>query len=370
MERCVVALTSSSVNEEAYSEIQTQLDIHEITPVLIIVFSETSMLWFFAQRLKDRYPDAVVIGSSTYVNYNSEGYSHCGASVMAINSGVEVSAGLLFDINRHPAMYKAHIKNALDKLSSQENTCCLEFMTAFGKGEELVLDTFEEALDGTDIMVVGGSAGTAIDSSETVVALDREIYAQSCAFVFIHNLDGKINFYRENIFKPTSYKFTATYADCEDRLVMEYDGEPAAEILSRALMVPVEKLAETLETHPMGRIADGGINVTEFDKIHEDGSISYYATIYNHTKMMLLEPDNVKRVWNETVQRVKNDFESPSFTIAVSCLSRSRFFEKENCFGEFVNSLRNCGKFIGLSGYGEQLNFVHLNQTMILVVFE
>ena len=370
MERCVVALTSSSVNEEAYSEIQTQLDVHEATPKLVIVFSETDMLWFFAQKLQNRYPDAVVIGASTYVNYNSEGYSHCGASVMAINSGVEVSGGLLYAIDRHPAMYKAHIKNALDQLSSYENTCCLEFMTAFGKGEELVLDTFEEALDGTGIMVAGGSAGCALDRKETFVAFGQDIYKNTCAFVFIHNLEGKIGFYRENIFKPTSFRFTATQADCEDRIVMEYDGEIAAEILSRALNVPEEKLKAALELHPMGRIADGGINITEADEVFEDGSISYFATIYNHTKMLLLETDNIKRVWNETVHRVKNDFENPSFTISVNCLSRSKLFEKENSFGEFVNMLRNYGKFIGLSGYGEQLNFFHLNQTMILLVFE
>ena len=56
MERCVVALTSSSVNEEAYSEIQTQLDVHEITPILIIVITEVDMLWFFTSHLQKRYP--------------------------------------------------------------------------------------------------------------------------------------------------------------------------------------------------------------------------------------------------------------------------------------------------------------------------
>ena len=47
-----------------------------------------------------------------------------------------------------------------------------------------------------------------------------------------------------------------------------------------------------------------------------------------------------------------------------------KLFEKQNSFGEFVNMLRNYGNFIGISGYGEQLNFIHLNQTMILLVFE
>ena len=370
MERCVVALTSSSVNEEAYSEIQTQLDAHEATPKLIIVFSEIDMLWFFSQKLQNRYPDAVVIGSSTYINYNSEGYSHSGASVMAINSGIEVSAGLLFDIDRHPIMYKEHIRLALEKLSSYENTCCLEFMTAFGKAEELVLDTFEDVLEGKGITVAGGSSGAALERKETFVALNGEIYKQTCAFVFIHNLEGKIGFYRENIFKPTSFRFTATYADCEDRTVMEYDGEPAAEILSRALNVTTDKLQKELTLHPMGRIVDGSINITEANEVLPDGSISYFATIYNHTKMLLLETDNVRRVWSETVQRVRNDIPKPSFTISVNCLSRSRLFENEGCFGEFVNVLRNYGNFIGVSGYGEQLNFIHLNQTMVLLVFE
>ena len=122
--------------------------------------------------------------------------------------------------------------------------------------------------------------------------------------------------------------------------------------------------------HPMGRITDGEIFITEADEIFEDGSISYFATIYNHTKMLLLETDNIKRVWNETVQRVKNEISNPSFTISINCLSRSRMFENQSCFGEFVNNLRNFGKFAGLSGYGEQLNFIHLNQTMVLLVFE
>jgi hypothetical protein len=45
-------------------------------------------------------------------------------------------------------------------------------------------------------------------------------------------------------------------------------------------------------------------------------------------------------------------------------------FESENCFGEFVNQLRSYEHFIGVSGYGEQLDFIHLNQTMVLLVFE
>ena len=370
MERCVVALTSSSVNEEAYSEIQTQLDFHEIKPILLIVTAEVDMLWFFATKLQEKYPDAVVVGSSTYMNYTSEGYSHCGASVMAINSGVEVSAGVIFDVDRHPSMYKAHIQEALDKLSSHENTCCLEFVTSYGKGEELVLDTFEEVLGDTGITIAGGSAGAPVERRESYVSLGKELYKQSCVFVFIHNLNGKIGFFRENAYKPTANKFVATYVDCEERLVVEYDGKSAGKTIANALNVPLEKLSEHLFQHPMGRLVDGDIYITSADQVFDDGSISYYSRIYNHTKMILLEPDDLRRVWKETAQRVSNEISKPSFSISINCFLRTMLFEDENCFGEFVNELRNYGNFIGVSGCGEQLGYIHLNQTMVLLVFE
>ena len=370
MERCVVALTSSSVNEEAYSEIQTQLDVHEVTPILIIVISEVDMLWFFSAKLQERYPDAVVIGTTTYVNYSSEGYSHCGASVMVINSGIEVSAGVIFDVDRHPAMYKGHITQALDKLSSRENTCCFEFVTSFGMGEELVLDTFEEVLGDTGIRLVGGSAGSPQERRESFVSLGKELYKQSCVFVFIHNLNGKIAFFRENVYKPTAHKFTVTYADCEERLVHEYDNKNASQIISDALNIPVEQVEQELFQHPMGRIANGEIYITSADKIYPDGSISYFSRIYNYTKVFLLEPDDIRRVWRETAQRVFNEIKSPSFSISINCFLRTMLFEEKNCFGEFVNELRKYGKFIGTSGCGEQLDYIHLNQTMVLLVFE
>ena len=370
MERCVLALSSSSVNEEAYSEIQTQLDANEIKPILLIITAEVDMIWYFALKLQERYPEAVVIGSTTYINYSSEGYSHCGASVMSINSGIEVAAGLIFDVDRHPSMYKAHIQQALDKLSSYENTCCLEFVTSFGKGEELVLDTFEEVLEGTGIRVAGGSAGSPSDRRETFVSLGKDLYKQTCAFVFIHNLEGKIGFFRENVYKPTMYKFAATYVDCEERLVIEYNNQPAADILANTLGVPLEKLEDNLFQHPMGRLVDGDIYITSADQLFEDGSISYFSRIYNHTRMLLLEPDDIHRVWRETSRRVEGEIAKPSFSISVNCFLRTMLFEEQNSFGEFVNQLRGYGKFIGISGYGEQLDFIHLNQTMVLLVFE
>lgn len=370
MDRCVVALSSNSNQDEALKEVLQQLEFHESKPILIILFSELSLLPYCTKKIKERYPDSTVIGSTTYVNFSSEGYSHGGLSVMAINSGIECSCGLLFDANHYPSLYKEHIRLALEKLSSTENTCCLEFTTAFGNGEDLVLDTFHELLEGTGISLFGGSSGAAVDEKQTLVALNGDVYVNTCAFVFIHNLNGKISFFKENIYKPTIHKFITTDIDCDEQLVYEYNNQPAADILAETLGTDLDGLQQKLTEHPMGRIVNNEIYITESNEVKPDGAISYFARIYNHTKMVLLEVDDFQKVWKETSERVAAEVEKPSFSISINCLSRSKLFEKENCFSEFVNGLRKYGSFIGLSGYGEQLDIIHLNQTMILAVFE
>ena len=48
-----------------------------------------------------------------------------------------------------------------------------------------------------------------------------------------------------------------------------------------------------------------------------------------------------------------------------------KLFEKENKLYHFISTLKaNYGDFIGLSGFGEQLGFIHLNQSMVIAVFE
>lgn len=371
MNSCVVALSSSSNQDEALFEVLSQIESKGVKPKLILFFSEQDMFGYCAKKIYEAYPKAVVIGATTYVSFCSEGYSHTGLSVMAIDADIECSYGLLFDVDCYPAIYKAHITNAINNLSSYENTCCLEFTTGFSNAEDLILDTFQDALEGKNIPVVGASAGSKeLGNQETFVCLNGDIFSNTCAFVFIHNLNGRINIVRENIFKPTNNVFMVTDVDCDEQLVYEYDGIPASDQLVNKLGIELDELPALLETHPMGRVVDDEIYITASNAIHDDGSISYYSRIYNHTKMVLLEVDDIPKVWKETLLNSKKEITEPSFVISLNCIGRAQLFEQKNCFGEFVDNLRKIGKFIGISGYGEQLGTIHLNQSMILVIFE
>lgn len=372
MERTVVSLSSASEPEQAFLEVSNKIKENTLCPDLIVFFSDTENFNHFTNRFHEEFPTTTVIGSSTYINFCSEGIAHKALSAMAVCDGIECSSGVLFEISTYPLHYIENINSALEELSSTENTCCLEFCTAFSNGEELVLDTFQDAFEGKNIPVIGGSSGT-VPSEEmtTVVSLNGVCYVNSCVFVLIHNLDGRIIFQQENIFKPTGKTFSVTDLDVEKRTVYEYDDKPAADVIASALNISLEKLPEAVTYHPMGRIIGDDIFIMEADKVMPDGSISYFAQVYNHTKMALLEVDDFQKVREETHEEVLKKMKKHSFSIVINCRSRSVLFERRDRMNEFNNALtKYYGPFIGLSGYGEQINHMHLNQTMIILLFE
>ncbi|MCR4735520.1 MAG: hypothetical protein K5829_11005 [Treponema sp.] len=371
MNRSIVAFSDNSDESKALDECIAKIREENTEPKLLIYFSAAEPFIYFSDSLKKAFPGATTIGSMSYLSFSSEGQSKKGLSVMAIFSGIEISSGIIFEIARHPRNYITHIRKALSEISSYENTICLEFMSAGSKGEELVLDTFNHEFHDKGISVVGGTGYANPKTKETFVSLNGISYTNTCVFVLIHNQNGKIYSYRENIYKETGIEFLATDVDCENRIVYEYNDEPAADTISKAMGVTKLELKNMLIQHPMGRIIDGKLFIAAPHKIFEDDSISYFARIYNCTKMLLLEPDDFEKVWENTKKRVSNEIQKPSFTLAINCTLRTKLFDLKDKNDDFIEQLKNnYGTFLGFSGYGEQMDYIHLNQTLVLLIFE
>ena len=370
MARTVSAFSNKQTQEDKVQDILAQIDAGGKNPELIIFTGTKESFGYFAFEIKKRYPGATSIGTTSFIDMNDKGDGQNCFSALAIFSGVEIAAGILFEINRHPKNYITHVKNAVNSLSTYDNTCCLEFSTAFSNGEELVLDTFEEAFEGKNITILGSSAGCVKDT-ETYVALNGDIYINTCVFCLIHNLEGRITYYRENIFKPTNLHFITTDVDCEERIVYCYNERTAANILAEEAGVSLEGLPEYLNLHPMGRLVDGDVYITESSSVNEDGSISYYSRIYNRTHLALLEVDDIEKVWEKTAENINQKITKHSFSIVINCLSRMKLFKSRNIFEKYTENLKNnYGTYIGVCGFGEQLNYTHLNQSMVIAVFE
>lgn len=373
MNRTTVAFSMQKQPKDAVAEVTSKIkaESNGRIPKLLIFSANTGIFPTVAQLLFDEFPMSVTIGQSSFINFSSEGYDDEGLSVMAIFDDIECASGVLLEVTTYPMRYLSHITNAVNNLSSLNNTCCIEFTTAFGNCEELVQDTFRKALSSVEVPVVGGSSGAGAGEKVTYVSLNGGVYEEACVFVLIRNLRGKIRIFKENLFKPTEHYFTATDVDCDERAVYEYDGQPASQVIANALHVPVVQLKQFLEMHPVGRIEGDQIYITDVDDVSPDGKITYFSRIYNHTQVVQLEVDDMDMVWDLTANEIHRLMENISFSLVVNCLTRSRYFVSGGRFEDFNSRLKNeYGDFIGVSGYGEQMNYEHLNQTMLIACFE
>lgn len=368
-----VAYSANSDVVEAFRDIKAQIegDGQGVAPKMIIFSSCFEHFETITKMLKEEYPEATTIGTTSFINCTNKGYSEKAVSAIILFDGIECASGVLLEANVYPMRYVEEIEKAVRNLHSSDNTICFEFSTAFYGCEELVQDTYRSVLNQRGIPIIGGSAGAELTLSTTRVSLNGTVYNNASVFVLIHNKDGKIRLYKENIFKPTNHILVATDVDCDERAVYEYNGKPAAEAVAEALMIPVSELSKSAFMHPVGRISGDNIYITETKEVLPDGGITYFARIYGRTRLALLELDDIPKVWNDTAEKIKSENPNPSFVLMVHCLARSQYFLQNNMFDEFTEKLNEeYGNYFLISGYGEQFNFEHLNQTMLLAVFE
>lgn len=341
------------------------------TPKLILFFSGVDQFQDIARGLHERFPEAITMGATTFAGFCKEGAFKDTLMILGIEDGILCEANVLENADRYALKYVDRVEKAALKFHKPENTVCLEFSSALIQCEELVLSTLNSVLAKKGIPVFGGSAGDRGKAEKIFVALNGEIYNNACVFVILENLNGRIHFYREKIYKPTKHYFKSTKVDVRKRVVYEYDHKPAAQVTAGALGVNIKELPKYLDSYPLGRIIGNEMYIVANNSVANGNAMAYHARIYNNSQMVLLEPDNYKSVIKSTLEQVKEECPKPSLTLMVNCLARSMLFEGDGYLNDFATEVGSIiGNYIGFSGYGEQLYEQHFNQTMILAVFE
>ncbi|MBO7386476.1 MAG: FIST C-terminal domain-containing protein [Lachnospiraceae bacterium] len=371
MSRCISVMSINPDAAKAVEEVCAKIDAEVELPKALLFFSNREIFAEAAKMLSEKYPSTISMGSTTYMNLIEGKMSHAGLSVMAIFSGVEVSCGYLEEISRHPMNYDKRVTDALNNLESTQDTICIEFTPAFLIAEEFVLDTFYEALKGTNVGVIGGSTGGKFGEKETMVSLNGEVYKDATVFMFIRNLKGKIALYRENMYKLTDKQLVVTDVDISERKVYEFNDRPALQVMKEIFHATDEDILKKLDGHPIGRLEGNDVLITDINSINDDGSFTYLARVYNMTKVSVLEMDNLKKVWDKTTNECRKLIKNPEFALVVNCAGRTKTFENMGVVDEFADRMtERFPTFVTLSGFGEQLNEFHFNKTMVLAMFE
>jgi hypothetical protein len=238
---------------------------------------------------------------------------------------------------------------------------CLMLIDGLSMAEERVSAGLARAL--RDVPLIGGSAGDDLDFRETLIARDGRTMSDSAALICIKT-DLPWSIFHSHHFTATDERLVITGADPARRCVTEINGEPAAEGYARAVGLEVDELSPMVfAEHPVVLSIGGEYYVRSIQQANPDGSLTFFCAIDEGLVLRIAcghdLPGRFARVINEQRERVGE----LGALIGFDCILRRIELlnrDQRDEVGEILAGV----PFIGFSTYGEQINGLHVNQTM------
>ena len=362
-----------SVHEGCGATIESALAAAEqgiSSPRLIIFLLNGHELAYVAEHLHCKYPDITTMGicSSIYANGHVD---HASVLLLAFDDDTAACSGIIHGLSRCPVQSIQQFEQDVLQIDpGKENTLCLEFCTG---SEETLVTTLNAVLEEYDIPLIGTTVYGDVYHSGYVVAWNGQLWKDSCIYAIIRNRRGRIKLFNENIYgpRPGAPMHIATQVDRQKKALVELDGQPAAEVYSKELGIPIEDTVANVMMHPLGRIVGNHVFTFSMRDQLPDGTLYNFKQINRNDAICLLELKDYKKIFRETIARIKAEVPQIAFVFSIDCVYRYMLYETLGCrkdYARLMNSLG--GPHVGATGAGEQINNQHVNQNMVCAVFE
>jgi|GEM_PF-812137 len=343
---------------------------------LIIFFSDYTRFVDFNASLHEMFPDSLVVGAVSEMVASPGKLIYGGLVVSAFSDDIEVSYAILNNASVAPVNDVAGIRDALDKVGA-ENTAAFLLNCGNTYSDDKVSDCIYLSINKLQIPVFGGSAAARPDQTiddafpRGEISCNGRVYKDDSIIIFMHNNRGKIRIYSANIYTPMGYSFQVTDADVRKKTVYELNYQPAVKVLSKALGCRENDLIETLRYHPLGRSFGNTNLIGEAARMTNDGGIEFRVRFYNQTKVDLMEPVHYEENFKNTLDRINRENKKGFFSIVCSCISQVAFLQRSSWFESLLDNFsESLEHYICFFPYGEQFNYVYMNQTTVFAVFE
>jgi hypothetical protein len=308
-----------------------------------------------------------VIGCTTAGEITSE-HGHACDGIVAVSiasPALAVHPALLEpDDIADPARLRARIRAALDQrvLNLGDRHC---FATLIADGlsmsEERLAAGAAASLAG--IPLVGGSAGDNLAFQTTRVALDDRTLERG-AVLALFETAHPFHLFHAHHFRPGEERLVITGADPDTRRVREINGLPAAVGYARAIARDPRTLTpETFSAHPVMLLVGGQYYIRSIQRVHDDGSLTFFCAIDNGLVLRVGRGGDIADGYRAQVEAIRRALPDLSLTIGFDCVLR-RLELRSRGLDEPVRRHLENAEFIGFSTYGEQINGLHVNQTI------
>lgn len=334
---------------------------------LVALFvSPSTNLEAVARLASAAFDGAPVIGCTTAGEIGPEGYE----------DGVIVAAGFpaslfaarvcfiddLSGLDRVRAAEKVQGRRADLREAAPDwgNEFAFLMVDGMSRMEEQLVATLAAALDGAPLF--GGSAGDGLDFGRAFVLHEGRFHADAAVLAILRTACGVRVFNFDNL-RPTEAKMVVTEADPERRLVREINGEPAAREYARLLgMDPAQLGPFTFSAHPVMVKVGGRHHVRAIQKVEPNGDLTFFSAIDEGLVLTLAEPVDAARHLETSLAGLGCDG-PPTGILACDCVLRRVAAERDQSVRALSEILAR-HDVVGFSTYGEQINGVHVNQTL------
>ena len=344
-------------------------------PEIVFVFASTSQDPAGVYRaLSARFPDSPIVGCTTAGEQIDEHHSNGGLVVLsASETGMSWSVEVLEALDKAQEEDVARSVGSLidasgidtEELKDHEAVCLL-FIDGLSGTEERISASLAEALEG--IPLAGGSAGDDLKFEETRVFGPGGAQTNAAVLVLARSLDGSpVRVIKHQHFKSTPKSLVVTSA--EGRTVHEFDGYPAVEGYARALGVATEEVtADLCFMHPVTFACNGELYVRSIRALDDDGSIHFYCAVEEGMVLDVGGHHDMQEALRSDL--LSDDAPRPELIISFNCILRALEATAKDLHDALGATLENSSdNLVGFDTYGEQLNGLHINQTLVAACF-
>lgn len=212
------------------------------------------------------------------------------------------------------------------------------------------------------VPLFGGSAADGTRFRETFV-LHGGRALRHAAVVALIRTECPVKVFKTDHLHPTTTRMVVTGADPARRIVHRINAEPAAREYARLVgKDPAQLSAFTFAAHPVVVRIGGRHHVRAIRQVEPNGDLVFYSAIDEGLVLTLAEPaDMVAHLEAELSALARH--QAPAAILACDCVLRRMEAQEKQLSGQLSDLLRRF-RVVGFSTYGEQLNAMHVNQTL------
>lgn len=213
------------------------------------------------------------------------------------------------------------------------------------------------------VPLFGGSAGDGTRFERTFVLHGGRLM-QDAAVLTLVRTAARVKVFSLDHLQPTGLRMVVTEAEPARRIVRRINAEPAAREYARLLgKDPGQLTPFTFAAHPVVVRIGGAHHVRSIQQVRPNGDLVFFSAIDEGVVLTLAQPQDMAAHLAQALGGLAAAGGAAPAILACDCILRRLEAQEKQRYGAISALLRAHG-VVGFSTYGEQMNGMHVNQTM------